>query len=491
MEMTGQELLTVEQMGEADRLAIAGGIPGIQLMENAGAAIAAAIRERWPRRLVLVLCGPGNNGGDGWLVARLLAEEGWPVRLATLVDPESLSGDAALAAARWSGPVERLGDDNVDPLLDGAPLVVDALFGAGLARAIDGAAAAMLSRIGDQGLTSVAVDMPSGVHGDTGEVLGIAAPAVLTITFFRKKPGHLLIPGSALCGDCCVADIGIPESVLQSLQPATAENGPSLWQAALPWPKSDGHKYTRGHALVLGGARMTGAARLAAQAARRAGAGLVTIAAPDSAWPVYAAGPPGLLVDSEDRWLELMADERHNAVLVGPGAGIGDAARQRALEACAAGKALVLDADGITSFADDREALFAALNDRCVLTPHEGEFARLFGHDGSKLERALAAARESGATVLLKGADTVIAAPDGRAAINGNAPPDLATAGSGDVLAGMIVGLLAQGMASFAAACAAAWMHGAAASAFGPGLIAEDVIDGLPAVLRGLKEGNR
>ena len=491
MVFSGQELLTVAQMGEADRLAIAGGIPGIQLMENAGAAIAAAIRERWPRRLVLVLCGPGNNGGDGWVVARLLAEEGWPVRLATLVDPASLSGDAALAAARWSGPVERLADGTVESLLDGAPLVVDALFGAGLARAVDGAAAAILSRIGDHGLTSVAVDMPSGVHGDSGAVLGVAAPAALTVTFFRRKPGHLLMPGLALCGDRSVADIGIPDDVLDSVSPSAAENGPALWQAALPWPDPAGHKYARGHAVVLGGARMTGAARLAAQAARRIGAGLVTIAAPDPAWPVYASGPPGLLVASEGRWSELMADDRHNAVLVGPGAGIGEAARQRALEACAAGKALVLDADGITSFADDRDALFAALSDRCVLTPHEGEFARLFDHQGSKLERAGAAARESGATVLLKGADTVIAEPGGWAVINANAPPELATAGSGDVLAGMIVGLLAQGIAPFVAACAAAWMHGAAASAFGPGLIAEDLIDGLPAVLRGLKEENR
>ena len=497
MDKTGQELLTVAQMGEADRLAIAGGIPGIQLMENAGAAIAAAIRERWPRRLVLVLCGPGNNGGDGWVVARLLAEEGWPVRLATLVDPGSLSGDAALAAARWSGPVERLSDDTVDALLDSAPLVVDALFGAGLARAVDGAAAAILSRIGDQGLTCVAVDMPSGVHGDTGEVLGVAAPAALTVTFFRKKPGHVLMPvfllpqGRALCGDCVVADIGIPADVLATIAPRTLENSPAVWCGDLPWPGVAGHKFQRGHAVVLGGARMTGAARLAAQAARRAGAGLVTIAAPETAWPVYASGPPGQLVQSDDRWPELMADERHNAVLVGPGAGVGEAARQRALEACAAGKALVLDADGITSFADDPEGLFGALNDWCVLTPHEGEFARLFDHQGSKLERAGAAARESGATVLLKGPDTVIAEPGGWAVINANAPPELATAGSGDVLAGMIVGLLAQGMAPFVAACAAAWMHGASASAFGAGLIAEDLIDGLPAVLRGLKEENR
>ena len=491
MEISGRELLTVSQMGEADRLAIAAGTPGIQLMENAGAAIAAAIRERWDRRLVLVLCGPGNNGGDGWVVARLLAEDGWPVRLASLFDPASLKGDAALAAARWSGPVESLSGDDIEGLIDGSPLVVDALFGAGLARPVDGPAGAVLKAVAKAGLTSVAVDMPSGVHGDSGAVLGVAAPAEVTVTFFRRKPGHLLMPGRSLCGDCLVADIGIPDAVLESIRPETSENDPALWRGLLPWPKADGHKYRRGHVLIPGGDRMTGATRLAAQAARRAGAGLVTIVAPEKSWSVYAAGPPGLLVDTEDRWFELLADDRRNAVLVGPGSGVGEATKRRVLEACAAGKALVLDADALTSFADDRNALMSALHDRCVLTPHDGEFARLFDTEGGKLDRARAAACESGAVVLLKGADTVIAEPGGRAVVNANAPPELATAGSGDVLAGIITGLVAQGMEPFPAACAAAWMHGASAAAFGPGLIAEDLVDGMPSVLRGLEGRKR
>lgn len=321
--------------------------------------------------------------------------------------------------------------------------------------------------------------------------MGLAAPAALTVTFFRGKPGHLLMPGRDLCGDCTVADIGIPDAVLESIRPETAENDPTLWRDLLPWPQAAEHKYRRGHVLIPGGDRMTGATRLAAQAARRAGAGLVTIVAPEKAWAIYAAGPPGLLVDTDANWPDLIADERRNAVLVGPGSGVGEATKRHLLEACASGKALVLDADALTSFADDRNSLMSALHDRCVLTPHDGEFARLFDHDGSKLERARAAARESGAVVLLKGPDTVIAEPEGWAVINTNAPPELATAGSGDVLAGIIVGLMAQGMAPFVAACAAAWMHGAAASAFGPGLIAEDLIDGLPTVLRGLKEGKR
>ncbi len=496
MEQTGRELLTVAQMGEADRLAIAAGTPGIQLMENAGGAIAAAIQERWSRRLVLVLCGPGNNGGDGWVVARLLAEAGWPVRLASLVEPERLHGDAKLAAGRWSGPIEPLSETVIDALLDGDPLVVDALFGAGLARPVDGAAALALTAIAERGLESVAVDMPSGVEGDTGAVLGVAAPAALTVTFFRKKPGHVLMPGDprpqgrALCGPCRVADIGIPEEVLTTISPRSWENGPDLWRDDLPRPDPSGHKYARGHALILGGARMTGAARLAAQAARRVGAGLVTIVAPKPAWSVYASGPPGLLVETDDAWRQLLADDRRNAVLLGPGAGVGDVTRAKALDACGSGKAVVLDADALTSFADDRGALVSALHDRCLLTPHDGEFARVFDHGGSKLDRARAAARETGAVILLKGPDTVVAEPDGRAVVNTNAPPELATAGSGDVLAGIITGLVAQGMAAFPAACAAAWMHGDAASAIGPGLIAEDLIDGLPAVLRGLADRN-
>ena len=492
--MSGLEVLTVAEMGQADSLAIAGGTPGIDLMENAGAAIAEAITGRWDPCPTLVLCGPGNNGGDGWVVARLLTEAGWPIRLATLVDRKALSGDAAMAAGRFAGAVEKLTAGSIAGLLDEAPLVVDALFGAGLSRPVDGVTGAVLTAVAERGLRSVAVDVPSGLHGDGGEVWGAVAPAVLTVTFFRKKPGHLLLPGRALCGDCVVADIGIPLAVLDTISPALSENGPALWRENVPRPRLDGHKYDRGHAVILGGERMTGAARLAAQSTRRAGAGLVTIAAPQSAWAVYASGPPGLLVDSLDAWPAMMADPRKNAVLVGPGAGVGEATRRMALDARAAGKAVVLDADGITSFAEHRDALFKSLDAGCVLTPHEGEYLRLFDTDASKaskIERARSAARDSGAVILLKGPDTVIAAPDGRALINSNAPPELATAGSGDVLAGLIVGLLAQGMPALLAAAAAAWIHGAAATGFGPGLIAEDLIDALPSVLRGLAARNR
>ncbi len=478
-------LLTPQQMGEADRLTIAGGLPGIVLMEKAGLAVADAVSRRWPPRPLAVLCGPGNNGGDGFVAARVLAERGWTVRVALLGDRAALRGDAAEAAARWTGPVEAL----VPAALDGAMLAVDAIFGAGLSRPVEGAARAVVEALGERNMAVVAVDVPSGVDGAGGEVRGAAPRAALTVTFFRKKPGHLLLPGRELCGETVLAQIGIPDGVLDRVTPDAAENDPAWWLAALPRPGLDSHKYTRGHALVAGGAVMTGAARLAARSAARLGAGLVTVAAPATAFPIYAAALTGIIVHPVaglDDFRALLADPRRNAALIGPGAGVGAETRDKTLAILAAGKRAVFDADALTSFSDDPQALFAALRSPCVLTPHAGEFARLFDSAGGKPERARRAARASGAVVLLKGADTVVAAPDGRVAVNANAPPDLATAGSGDVLAGMVLGLLAQGMEPFAAASAAAWLHGDAARRIGAGLVAEDLVETLPAVLRDL-----
>ena len=476
-------LLTVEQMYAADKAAMAGGVSGEALMEAAGVAVAGAIRERFSPAPVVILCGPGNNGGDGFVVARQLAAAGWPVTLALLGDAGRLKGDAALMAGRWDGAVEAL-----DPgLLDGAGLVVDGLFGAGLGRAIEGVAAEVIEAVAGRGLDCVAVDMPSGVHGDSGAVLGVAAPARLTVTFFRRKPGHLLLPGRALCGETVVADIGIPESVLDGIAPAQFANQPALWRGRFPWPGPGDHKYSRGHALVVGGgAEATGAARLAARAALRAGSGLATVACPPDALATYAAALEAVMVRpvADDAAFDaLIADGRKNAVLVGPGTDVTDATRRRVLAALAAGKACVLDADALTVFQDNPSELFDRISSPCLLTPHEGEFARLFDVEGDKLARTRAAAAQSGAAVLLKGGDTVIAAPSGRAAINANAPATLATAGSGDVLAGIALGLMAQGMTPFDAGCAAAWLHGEAAARFGPGLIAEDLCETLPAAL--------
>ena len=484
----GGALLTVDQMYRADAAAEEAGVSGETLMEAAGAAIAAQIRTRWASRPVAVLCGPGNNGGDGFVIARLLAEAGWPVTVALLGDRGRLTGDAALNAGRWQGPVAAL-----EPgVLDGNGLIVDALFGAGLTRAPEGAARAVIEAINAGAAPCIAVDIPSGVHGDTGEVLGVAPRARLTVTFFRRKPGHLLLPGRELAGETVVADIGIPETVLGEIAPATFENRPALWLDGFPWPRPTDHKYARGHAVIAGGTAMTGAARLAARAAARCGAGVVTIAGHPEVVPIYAADMAGLLtkrVSNAAEFDALLADERMNAVLVGPGGGVNLTTRDMALAALGRGRATVLDADALTVFADDPGTLFDAVTGRrCVMTPHEGEFARLFDVSGDKLSRARDAARLSGAVVLIKGYDTVIAAPDGRAAINCNAPADLATAGAGDVLAGLVLGLLAQGADAFAAGCAAAWLHGEAAVEFGPGLIAEDLPRSLPAVLRRLKK---
>jgi hydroxyethylthiazole kinase-like uncharacterized protein yjeF len=488
------ELLTTAEMAEADRLTIAGGTPGIELMENAGRAVADAVTGVPQGRRVVVVAGPGNNGGDGFVAARHLAERGYSVRVSFVGEGARLKGDAARAAERWSGPTE---DASPDGLAD-ADVVIDALFGAGLDREVTGLPRAMIEAMNAARGTVIAVDLPSGVNGTSGTVMGVAVNAAQTVTFFRRKTGHLLLPGRLHCGAVEVADIGIPDSVLDAIKPETFANAPDLWGGAFPVPRAEGHKYARGHAVVVsGGLFSTGAARLAARGALRAGAGLVTLASPREALAVNAAASLAVMVRPVDGPIELaefLADERRNAVVLGPGGGVGSTMREQVRAALASEAAVVLDADALTSFADEPAGLFSAIARRTgggvALTPHEGEFARLFKYItddiNSKLEKARAAAKLSGAVILLKGPDTVVAAPDGRAAIAENAPAYLATAGAGDVLAGIIAGLLAQRMPAYEAACAAVWLHGEAANVFGPGLIAEDLPEALPAVYRRL-----
>lgn len=507
-------LLTAQEMAEADRQTIAAGTPGTVLMEAAGRAVADAVLALSPASggaSVLVLCGPGNNGGDGFVAARILAGQGVSVRVALLGAREALKGDAAAMAARWPGVVEPLSPD----LVASAGIVVDALFGAGLSRALDGVAAATVEALNARAVPVVAVDVPSGLDGSTGAALGPVVRASRTVTFFRRKPGHVLFPGRALCGAVTVADIGIDARVAAAIGARTWANAPPVWSHVLPWPSLDGHKYTRGHVVAVSGpAECTGAIRLGARGALRIGAGLVTVAGPPAATAVNATHLTAIMVrsiGSDQALSEFLQDARRNAVLFGPGAGVG-AATARAVQAILrSGARVVLDADALTSFAPSAEPragsvglgftsgppeagfdpahLFDAIAARqapVVMTPHDGEFRHLFpalAGVGSKLERARLAAHASGAIVVLKGPDTTIAAPDGRAAVNENAPPWLATAGSGDVLAGMITGLLAQAMPAFQAACAAVWIHGEAARAFGPGLVAEDLPEQLPTVL--------
>jgi len=475
--MTG-EILTTAEMSKADAFAVAHGVPSLELMENAGRAVADAIAARFKPCAVTVLCGPGNNGGDGFVLARLLDESGFIVRVAHDAEPE---GDAAVMSDRWKGTRVALELE----ALDGAKLVVDALFGAGLSRPLEGAYAQIVEALND--LPVVAVDVPSGVSGDTGQPLGgVYVKAALTVTFFRKKPGHLLLPGRALCGEVVVGDIGIPAEAANT---QLHENTPALWR--FPWPRLEGHKYSRGHCVVVSGpAHATGAARLAARAALRVGAGLVSVASPPEAVAVNAAHLTAIMIKpfQEAAGLgALLSDRRLNAAALGPGLGVSKETRELVTAVLKSGAAAVLDADAITAFQDEPQALFGLLDDKCVLTPHAGEFERLFpgllDQSASKLEAARIAAARSLCVVVLKGADTVIAAPSGRAAINANAPPSLATAGAGDVLAGLIAGLLAQGMPAFDAACAGTWLHGESARLFGPGLIAEDLPEMLPAVL--------
>jgi ADP-dependent NAD(P)H-hydrate dehydratase / NAD(P)H-hydrate epimerase len=489
------ELLTTAEMAEADRLTIASGVPGITLMENAGRAVAD--HAATPRgRNVIVVAGPGNNGGDGFVAARYLAERGYSVAVSFVGDQGQLKGDAARAAELWSGPVEPASPD----VLGEADIIIDALFGAGLDRPVEGLPRAMIEAMNASAAPVIAVDLPSGINGTTGAVMGAAVKATETVTFFRRKTGHLLLPGRLHCGPVHVADIGIPASVLEAIRPRAFANEPALWARNFPVPQVQGHKYARGHAVVLsGGLSTTGAARLAARAALRAGAGLVTLASPRDALSVNAAASLAVMVRPIYGAAELatfLADKRRNAVAMGPGGGVGQVMREHVAAALQSEAAVVLDADALTSFADDLAELVARIVRRggrpVVLTPHEGEFARVFkaiDEDDelkSKLEKTWLAASSCAAVVLLKGPDTVVAAPDGRASIAANAPRYLATAGAGDVLTGMICGLLAQGMPAFEAASAAAWLHGEAANEFGPGLIAEDLTETLPAVYRRL-----
>jgi ADP-dependent NAD(P)H-hydrate dehydratase / NAD(P)H-hydrate epimerase len=490
------EVLTTAEMERADRLTIAAGTPGFALMLSAGQAVAETAMDLVEEGPIVVIAGRGNNGGDGFVAAAELAARGREVSVILLCERDSLQGDAASAARGWKFPVLPF-----NPQAIGKPaLIIDALFGAGLNRPVKGEPHDMIEAINAIGAPVLAVDLPSGINGDTGTVMGIAVRATETVTFFRRKPAHLLLPGRTYCGRVRVADIGIDPRVLEEINPQTFENIPQFWRNSFPVPRIDGHKYARGHAIVVSGdIAATGAARLSARGSLRAGAGLVTLASPRDALAVNASALTAVMVrpiDTVIEFAELLTDKRLDTCVIGPGAGLGLRTRDFVLTALSAKRSLVLDADALTSFAEAPDRLFEAIkashDPQVVLTPHEGEFPRIFSDISnkhplrSKLERVRAAAERSGAVVLLKGPDTVVASPDGRATIASNAPPWLATAGAGDVLSGVIGGLLAQGVAAFEAASIGVWMHGEAAREAGPGLIAEDLPEVLPAVFRHL-----
>ena len=468
-------------------MTMASGLPGERLMEAAGLSIVREIIARYDQCPVLLLCGPGNNGGDGFVIARHLQTAGWPVELVLLGDIKNLKGDAAVMASLWTGDVLPMEPSRVS----GQGMIIDALFGAGLCRDIEGAVAQTLNNANEAGAIRIAVDIPSGINGNTGQVQGCALEADLTITFFRKKPGHVLYPGKAHCGEVIVTDIGISNRVLEDINPHVQLNDPALWADQFPHKQAGAHKYHAGHAVICSGdLAHTGASRLAAKAALRIGAGLVSVACPDNAVLAHAAHLTAVMIKpykNDSEFTELLRDERLNAWCLGPANGVNEHTHHHVLEVLEVKRKVVLDADALTVFADKSGDLFSAIKSDCVLTPHAGEFARLFPDLAAldKLSATSQAAQRSGAVVLYKGPDTVIASPDGRVIINNHAPAELATAGSGDVLAGLIAGLLAQGMSAFEAAAAATWIHGESAYRFGPGLTAEDIEEQIPSILRG------
>ncbi len=477
-----REILTVAEMGAADHAAIAAGTPGVVLMERAGQAAVDAIIARYTPRRTLVLAGPGNNGGDGYVVARLLKGLGWPVRLQA--SAPARAADASAMARLWDGPSEPFGrlpapDD----------LVVDALFGAGLDRPLSADVARVAMALQRAGAAVVAIDVPSGLSGDTGAPLGgVAFEASVTVTFHRLKPAHVLQPGRSLCGEVVVGEIGLGATPTRLF-----ENGPDLWSARYPWPGVMAHKHSRGRLIVVSGeAWSTGAARLSARSGLRVGAGLVTLLSPTDALAVNAAHLEAVMLKGFETDIDLeAAGAEADCAVIGPAAGVTDTTLSNVLALARTGAALVVDADALSVFRDDPAELFSILDRDDVLTPHPGEFERVFPgllkSQPDRITAARAAADRAQCVVLLKGPDTVIAAPDGRAAVNLNGTPWLATAGSGDVLAGLIGGLIAQGMESFEAACAGAWIHAAAGEAFGPGLISEDLPGLVPMVLKQLR----
>ena len=478
-----REIMTVSEMSATDRAAVARGVPITTLMERAGIAVAEAVRARYSHRPVVIWCGPGDNGGDGYVVARHLRRKGWSVRVEVSGPPRTEAAKAA--ATRWKGETAPL-----SPEPTRADLYIDALFGAGLSRPLEGDAAKLARAVKGLHKPIVAIDTPSGIHGDSGRPMGEAAfHADLTVTFHRRKLAHALIEGRQGCGEIVVADIGL---VAAGAPFTLHENTPALWGDRFPWPALDAHKHRRGRLKVVSGdAWSTGAARLAARGGLRIGAGVVTVLSPPSALAVNAANLEAVMLSAFESEGDLnAAGEGADAVVIGPAAGVGETTARNVFALARTGAALVVDADALTSFRHDPDALFSALDRDDVLTPHPGEFERVFpGLLARSPERVTAtreAARRAGAVVLLKGPDTVVAAPDGRAAVSLNGSPWLATAGSGDVLAGFIGGLIAQGMDSFEAACAGAWIHAECGAAHGPGLISEDLPGLAPSVLAGL-----
>lgn len=488
------DLLTNRQMSEADKFAIQSGISGLHLMQSAGLCVANRVEALGlgPCR-VHVMAGPGNNGGDGFVAAKSLKERGYQVSLDLLAKQQQLKSDASLVAESWRAAGGKIHETDAAQPLPQADVIIDALFGAGLDRPVTGAHKKLIEAINDHPAMVISVDVPSGVSGNSGAVLGAAVKADCTVTFFRKKPGHLLYPGRQLAGRTTVHDIGIPARALAAVNPLIHLNHPSLWPEWAEKNPPTAHKYNKGAVLVAaGGAKgtakaMPGASILAASGAIRAGAGLVTLAyeaAESLNLPLAAlmtAPPP-----PPEGWQGLIEKKKINTVLFGPGAPSDKTTRAHVAALLKTGVHICLDAGALTAFAREPDEFITLLKTSparsLTLTPHQGEFERLFGSIGQegKLQAAREASQNSGAIVVLKGADTIIAAPDSKAVINANAPASLATAGTGDVLAGIVSAHLARGLEPFKASASAVYLHALAAGQPLNGLVADDRIHNLP-----------
>jgi ADP-dependent NAD(P)H-hydrate dehydratase / NAD(P)H-hydrate epimerase len=477
-------ILTCDEVRACEARAVEAGASIAQLMTKAGRTCAEALHGRFPQGRVVVLAGPGNNGGDAFVAAMRFAELGRRVAVFELASgPRGVEADNA--SKSWVGARHPLEDMRIQP----GDVVLDGLFGAGLSRALAGEAAFAVEQINASGATVVAIDVPSGVMGDTGDVAGAALRANVTVTFGAKKPAHVLQPAASLCGDVVVVDVGFSSFVEEVGGGRLLENAPALWAGALRWPDAMTHKHARGRlAVVSGGVPHTGAARLAAYAGLRVGAGVVTVLAPPAALAVAAGAVTAVMVVAVGNAVEAVGATERAAVVIGPAAGVNSFTRANVEALGRAGRAMVVDADALSVFAGEVHALRDVLRGPAVLTPHVGEFERVFpgALRAGRIAAARAAADAAGAVVLLKGYDTVIAAPGARAVVNTHASAFLATAGSGDVLAGVVGGLMAQGVPAFEAACAGAWMHGDAALRAGAGLTAEDLHASLRETLKAL-----
>lgn len=462
------ELLTTEGLKETEQSVIATGISEQVLMERAGEGVVEVILEKFSPCLTVIFCGPGKNGGDGKVVARLLKKKGWPVEVVSLEHLPSF--------------------EKIETLLSHAGLIVDGLFGSGLARPLEENTLTLVSLINASLKPVVSIDIPTGIETNSGASCIESIRATYTVTFFRARLGHYLLPGREYRGELFVKDLGLPDALL----PPTSShlNSPSLWNDSLKDPQLLDHKYDRGPCLIIATGCMPGAIRLASLAARRGGSGLVRVICKREEYPLFATTAWGEIITpvaSAEEFFKWIEDKHFKALLWGAGTHPHDSIREQAITILLTKKPCVLDGGALSSFAGKASELTNHLHENVILTPHEGEFLRLFPHLAflkNKTEKALKAAAEAGAIIVLKGNDTVIASPKGELIINANAPTTLSTAGTGDVLAGLMVSLLAQGLPPFQAAAAAVWMHGEAASHKGLGLIAEDLLGEIPSVVQ-------